>query len=349
MATTAHLRLATLGDLAQIASGTVSGSAQHQLPPPGGRLDPWPAESPSDLGVSVPYIRGTVSGQLEDLPAGRLYWLTIAEYAAAAVTGDSSGLVADIVQRAAQFLPAGSAGTSYPIVYKVGDGNVMRWLQSTFRGNLYTTEEFQFKVDWGKPGADPDYTEADQLAFATELAAALATGIGTHYSPWTPDVVFTEVGVVQKTQTDATAKDGTGGNLAQANGTQWYMYPVGSQPMGATGTATLPFEVSCAVSTQTAHRGPSGKGRFYLPPFAVSMLAQHGMFEPTLLPNAVHLITDIFTSVKAGARNLVPVVVSRRKIILNEITSVNVGAVPDSQRRRRRSQDEARASVWTAA
>lgn len=57
---------------------------------------------------------------------------------------------------------------------------------------------------------------------------------------------------------------------------------------------------------------------------------------------------DFFDSVKAD-HDLVPVVVSKRRLILNEITNVLVGAVPDSQRRRRRSQDEARVITWTAS
>jgi hypothetical protein len=54
-----------------------------------------------------------------------------------------------------------------------------------------------------------------------------------------------------------------------------------------------------------------------------------------------------FFDAVVGATPYKPIVVSRRRLILNEVTSVNVGQVPDSQRRRRRSQDEARVLAWT--
>jgi len=54
-----------------------------------------------------------------------------------------------------------------------------------------------------------------------------------------------------------------------------------------------------------------------------------------------------FAAVEAAHSGLVPVVVSKRHLVLNEVKSVNTGKIPDSQRRRRNAQDEARVTGWT--
>jgi hypothetical protein len=242
----------------------------------------------------------------------------------------------------------GSIG-NWPIVWKSEDAVYMRWLSSTFRGDLGGgVEQFQHKIDWGLPGADPDLSEAAALTFAELLATkwqalfGMDPGFGNMFST---DVRYLEVGVTQKTQTSGTAADGTGGNLEQDFDTQWYSYPLGARPQGVYSGPSLPYEVACALTLQTNKRGPSGRGRMYLPPFGVNSMTNGGRYAATTSTGAGQFVGIFLGSVVAASPH-VPVVVSRRRIILTEITQLLAGAVPDSQRRRRRSQDEARVVAW---
>jgi hypothetical protein len=227
----------------------------------------------------------------------------------------------------------------------------MRWIRSTFRGTLGGgVEQFQFKLDWGNPGNDPTITEAEAFALAQQLGGIMATqfNVGTNaiLKLCSPDVQFTEVGVVEMTQTDPTDSSGGGGNLEQSYGTAWWAWPGVTGPKGTGTGSSLPWEVSCAVTLQTNTRGPRGRGRIYLPPFATLALQSGGKWFGAV-PNDVSAQVGAFLAAVDAATPYVPVVVSRRAIQLHEITSVNCGFIPDSQRRRRRNQDEARVTGWS--
>jgi hypothetical protein len=155
------------------------------------------------------------------------------------------------------------------------------------------------------------------------------------------DAVFTEVGVVEMTATTATDKFGKGGNAKQSYPTAWSAYLIGAQVIGGQSGACLPYEVACAVTLQTNKRGPSGRGRFYLPPFGINSMAAGGVYITAGIQATLNGCATWLEAIKANTP-YVPVVVSPRQLVLNEIVSVDIGKVPDSQRRRRRSQDEAR-------
>jgi hypothetical protein len=317
----------------------------HQLPPPGTELV-FPG--PHGPLVNMPYVVGLPS---EGRP-GDKWWSTIGQISIP-LGGFGAGWIARMLTDAAAEVTTLFAVEDVPVVFDQG-GSTMRWIASTIRGTLAGLEEFQFGINWGNPGDDPDPNAAETLAFAQSLSDALSAGLATSYggitpiSMFGPSVKFTEVGAVVKEQTAATASDGTGGDLSQSFDTQWYPYAVGSQPTGGSSSITLPFEVSCAVSLQTDHRGPSGRGRLYLPPFGVGYLQEGGKFTAATVSCAGKFIGGIFDAMIASSGH-VPVIVSRRRLILNEVTSINCGLVPDAQRRRRRSQDEARVVEWVQA
>jgi hypothetical protein len=253
---------------------------------------------------------------------------------------------AEVLQRALGLIEQSAglvAGSllAWPVILKGTGSDDMRWLQTTHRGLLFG-EAFQHKLDWGKPGDDPTTSEGDALTLADLLAGQWSTIMATSLlTAFSPDVVYTEVGVVELNQSDP------GGDVTESYGTQWSMYPTGSRPTGGSATTSLPYEVACAVSTQTDHRGPSGKGRFYLPPFSKDAITNHGLYNMGVVSPVIVAIGNFIDSIK-GSEDLVPIVVSRKHRILNEIKSINVGIVPDSQRRRRRSLSEARVPEWTA-
>lgn len=332
-------RLATPADIPRLVSGE---RIHHQWPPPGTVVLP----------IAGPERWCVVNGSPTAGSDGD-WWVTDLATIAVGIGDDPlqilarigavfTGPIAQLVQ---------SAG-AWPVIYEQGSGDVMRWIATTIRGTLGGVEQFQFGLNWGNPGADPDPNEAGALAFATTLRDNLQSVLATAYGGITPltlipaDVKFTEVGATVKTQTSGTAADGSGGNLEQKFDTQWAPYTVGSLPTGSSSGVTLPYEVSMALTLLTNKRGPSGRGRIYFPPLSVGTMQAGGKFTAATCTTFGAMLGDLFEQTTAETGN-VPVVVSRRRIVLNEVVGVEVGTVPDSQRRRRRSQDEARLSAWT--
>lgn len=314
----------------------------HGLPPPGTEL-----VFPGPLGplVELPYVVGMPS---EGEP-GDKWWATLGQISLP-LGGFASGWIARMAGAAGSAVTAAFLAEDIPVVFDQ-EGSVMRWIASTIRGSLAGIEQFQFGLNWGNPGSDPTLDDAQLLAFATTLRDTLQSTLATSYasinpiSTLGPSVKFEEVGAVLKTQTAATAKDGTGGDLSQSGTTQWAAYPTASRPTGGSSSITLPFEVSMAVTLHTDHRGPSGRGRIYLPPMGVGYLQEGGKFTTATCQCWGLAVGGLFTAMTTATSH-VPVVVSRRRLILNEIKSVTTGVIPDSQRRRRRSQDEAPVAGW---
>lgn len=346
----ARPHIARLGDLDDIAAHPFGG-----WPPPGTHVGPdgWNTVEPAydifGAGAGDGLLSLEVIADEGCLPTTGFWWTTIGELLLP-LPNWAERFGARILQLWLEldFNPALNLA-AIPVVWRAGEDLIMRWLQSTVRGTLgATVEEFQFKIDWGNPGDDPDYTDAQQLAMASTLAGLWATFWTNTTTEWPGGTNLREVGVSQHEQTVASDKNGNGGNLTSGM-TNWHLFT--TQPAGTSTSASLPFEVACAISTHTAHRGPSGRGRFYLPPFADSgclSVTNPGTFDPTFLGLVTVELAELFDNARAALDPLVPVMVSRRRLILNEITSLTVGHVPDSQRRRRRSQIEAPSVFWTA-
>lgn len=115
-----------------------------------------------------------------------------------------------------------------------------------------------------------------------------------------------------------------------------------AQTGGSIADPTFPPQVSLAVSTRTAQRGPSARGRFYLPPqgFAASELVTA---TKRLQPN---IRDQISVASRAWMRALIaagglPVIASavRGNIVIN---AVDVGDVFDTLRTRRNKLMEGR-------
>lgn len=331
--------LADPSDIPRLISGD---RVSHEWPPPGTteqrygfpetwvliRGDPLEADAGDWYVTTLAHVAGYLNQTVEQLLAslGRVFTGPVAIF-------------------------AGAVG-NWPVIYEVGRTNHMRWISSVFRGQLGSTEEFQFGINWGNPGSDPDPNEAETLAFATVLRDRFSLEWAANQptqsprSAFTSQVKFVEVGCTVKTQTEATGADGQGGNLDQKFDTQWAPWTIGAEAKGQSGGNSLPYEVACAVSLQTDKRGPSGRGRIYLPPFYTGVMTVDGRFDPTAVDSCAVMMGNFFEAVTSDTGH-VPIVVSRRRIVLNEITSVAVGYVPDAQRRRRRSLDEARQTKWT--
>lgn len=300
--------------------------------------EPWPTLTSDDC--------------FRSLEPGVLYWQTLGEVVDLAGAAGGAILRAASTQFNGPIRAVVAALNAWPVVYEVGKGRAMRWIRCTMRGTLGGgVETFQHKTDWGIPGADPDPDEAAQQVLADKFRAAWSTAIGASpggglLGSLSASVKYIEVGVVKMTQTDATDSGGGGGNVAQANDTVWSMWPGTTGPVGTATSPSLPFEVSCAVTLQSSKRGASGRGRLYLPPFSTIGMVADGRYGIGVVQAAGDSVGKFFTDAMAST-GLMPVVVSQRLVELHPVLSVNVGFVPDAQRRRRRSQAEARSTRWT--
>jgi hypothetical protein len=344
MSKSAYPRLASLADEVRLHSGE---GVSSTWPPPGCTVVP----------VGHPETWGLVSGDLDALPRGEWYVTDLATF-----TEEVPAAAASILLFAAKKLSgvpglfAGAIG-HWPVIYEVGEGETMRWIHTVLRGTLGGVEQFQHQTNFGTPGDDPDLTEAQCAALAISLATQWqatwndTTLPGTGTAPWSSlfssDVVYTEVGVCMQTQTAATDSSGAGGNLSQDAPTEWA--PInGVSGLVGTGTISLPYEVSECVTLHTDKRGPSGRGRLYLPPNEVTSIAAGGKFVAGHASAGGLAVGKYFERVTA-AEGYVPLVVSRRRLVLTEVNQITVGIIPDSQRRRRWAQLEAPVVAWTKA
>lgn len=114
----------------------------------------------------------------------------------------------------------------------------------------------------------------------------------------------------------------------------------GALSLPGTSTAeSLPFQCATAVSLRTIFATRSGRGRFYLPPLAVSVMLNGRVTTAVqnVLADGVSLM--MLTLQSSG---LTPVVYSRVARAAVTITSIDVGNVIDTQRRRRNKLIEVR-------
>lgn len=130
---------------------------------------------------------------------------------------------------------------------------------------------------------------------------------------------------------------------------------------GAATTASLPFEVACAVSLYAYPPGgfdrfaKNKRGRFYLPPFATATMddtanrmGSYRVTSLTAVSTALNaFLNDVqgmhvgpFSSAPAGFDTMDLVVLSVPKVATFPVVAQRIGVKPDSQKRRARSGPE---------
>ena len=323
-------RLADLSDVPRLLSGD---GVHYQWPPPG----------TDEVYVATPGPWVIIYGEPSTGAVGDWFVTSVNDV----VQPNTPGWAEELEKLALRFTgPYGNAFGNlleWPVIYEVGQGAYMRWLKVILAGSLAGgVEQFQHSFSLGKPGADPDLTPEDQLLLAEQIAGwwstkANSTDINPGYSlvgVLGGSVRYTEVGVVQLEK--------NGGSVTQADGTQWFGYPINTGPVGT--SVCLPLETACCITLQTDVRGPRGRGRTYLPPFNTNQLAADGAWSANTVVTVANVWASFMQQIIDGTPHE-PIVVSRAHQVLNRVEDINVGRVPDSQRRRRRSQAEARVSA----
>jgi len=179
----------------------------------------------------------------------------------------------------------------------------------------------------------------DAPGAAAGILAAFATAVTDLWTnPGTPAdsiqaYVSTLVGVDELVVDEL---DGLGKNVAQARGS-----------LAIAGTSineSLPPGVSVCVSTRTAKPTRQGRGRFYLPPFVTSTVSTFRL-DATIRDHVAGAAAKYVQDIKDGTLNG-PIVWSKNTGDQTFfITSIDVGDVFDSQRRRRDKMDEERIAI----
>jgi hypothetical protein len=112
---------------------------------------------------------------------------------------------------------------------------------------------------------------------------------------------------------------------------------------GAAGGNNHPPQVALACSMQTARRGPSGRGRIFLPAPQIAVLAGTGLGDAAVILGVRDAFATLITNInnKAGIdANASQVVVASSKGYNTDVTTVRVGRALDTIRSRRTSLDE---------
>ena len=156
--------------------------------------------------------------------------------------------------------------------------------------------------------------------FQTAVAAMWATDMDAYISD---QVSYTAQKVVS-------VDPSSGKQIARADGVV--------TDAGANTGETLPPQIALAVSLRTALATRAGRGRFYLPPFAVDQVL-NGRLVSATQTDVLDQVKQMFDSLVANSHT--PVIFHRTLASTTPITTLAVGDVFDTQRRRRDSYQEA--------
>lgn len=250
-------------------------------------------------------------------------------------------------------VPADDGAPNDPLEYG------MRWIHATINAKLGDVETITHTMNFRTaPTADADQDQAAISTFAGQLrdiwatwmAAEIGTTGKTPASFLSTSVQYQDVTAAYLEQT-AGATLGTRPSHKSAGLVRTFAYPrptylVDTQyaPFtpavgGTNNQPQLPNEVACCVSMQTGLRGPRNRGRLYLGGLTADLMASGGVFDATKVGQISTAMADLVHRINTGTGARLHVV-SRAYATSVGINGVSVGQVPDSQRRRRRSQLE---------
>jgi hypothetical protein len=235
----------------------------------------------------------------------------------------------------------------------------MRWIHVTINAKLGDVETMSHTLNFRTaPAPDVDQAEQDIATFAGQVRDIWQTWFktysGAHGGPMAAlvgnHVTYTDVTAAYLEQ-NAPAEISLHPSRKTAGQVKEFSYPrptylVPTQfatfAPGCTGTDTgpkLPYEVAMCASFTTGLRGPRNRGRLYFGGLPQSVMGSDGSFATGVPTNVADLTAHLVNLLNTGTGARLHVV-SRTYATSVGVNGVTVGAIPDSQRRRRRSLKE---------
>lgn len=201
----------------------------------------------------------------------------------------------------------------------------MALFRSDFQGSLYGIEQFQHGLHWSSTDSSAGLAADLAAAWLTLLANA---AVNTYFRT---SVVWDQVNVSELGATPA-APIITSAQAVIADG-------------GASADNSLPAQCAPCLSLTTATAGSRARGRMYLPPPDVTAVTISGRLDSAFRTAVVSALDTFFATM--GANAATPVVVSAVGGVYTTypVTTIRLGDVVDTQRRRRNSIAE----VYTTA
>jgi hypothetical protein len=114
---------------------------------------------------------------------------------------------------------------------------------------------------------------------------------------------------------------------------------------GQSAAGQLPAEVAICVGVRSGFSERSGNGRFYLPPPSVDNLTGTGTFTGALQDLQVNALGNYFEAVYENDGTMALGTWSQQAGAFTPAQSINVGNIPDAQRRRRNKLVESRRNL----
>ena len=143
------------------------------------------------------------------------------------------------------------------------------------------------------------------------------------------------------THTSVGIDDTTVASIDPATGKQISKLITSAAIVGTNATGTLPPQTTMAISLRTDLATRKGRGRFYLPPFAVNADSAGRILtdaRDTALAGAVAMMDHMIAAL------LTPVIFHKDDGTTTPVTRMDAGDVFDTQRRRRNKLVESRSS-----
>lgn len=235
----------------------------------------------------------------------------------------------------------------------------MRWLHVTVNAKLGSTETMSHTLNFRTaPSPDADQDQAAVQTFANQVRDIWATWWGTAYgnsNQSMASLVGSEVAYQDVTaaylEQNAAATITTHTSRKTGHPVKDFTYPrpnylvptqyapFATPVTGGNAQQQLPYEVACCVSLQTGVRGPRNRGRLYLGGLTAGWMDTNGLFKPAVADVVSSAVADLVHRLNTGTGARLHVV-SRAYATSSGINGVTCGLVPDSQRRRRRSELE---------
>lgn len=198
--------------------------------------------------------------------------------------------------------------------------------QHRFQGHLAAGDIFVFSW-WSDTSLTIDTSHGNAVQWATDFWAGPGGTDG--YAQFQPN----SVGIDRITT----------GEITILTGQQQSLRETVTSTVGTVVGDALPAEVALVVSLRTALANRSGRGRFYLPQPAGTILDPDGNVTAAAQTAIVGAGTFAWTNANAAGEN--PSVYSRTNRSTQPITSFDVGNVLDVQTRRTNNLTETRTSA----